>query len=109
MEDHTSVEYAQHIKAGPGESKTYGLKFLLSDSIRNIEKTLADNGRPVAVGVPGYVLPMDIEGRLFVKYPKSIKSIEVGEKDQLRFAGKSQSVLAGSRLSSRASLGGGLA
>ena len=39
----------------PGESKTYGVKFLLSDSIRDIEKTLAENGRPVAVGIPGYI------------------------------------------------------
>ena len=41
----------------PGESKTYGLRFLLSDSIRDIENTLAENGGPVAVGVPGYILP----------------------------------------------------
>src|SRR6266581_5388127 len=53
----------------PGESKTYGLKFVVSDSIRGIEQTLAENHRPVAVGVPGYVLPMDIEARLFLKYP----------------------------------------
>ncbi len=46
----------------PGESKTYGLKFLVSDSIRHVEKTLVDNRRPVAVGVPGYILPQDIEG-----------------------------------------------
>jgi len=65
------------LKLAPGESKTYGVEFLLSDSIRNIEKTLADNGRPVAVGIPGYVLPMDVEGQLFLKYPKSIRSIEV--------------------------------
>jgi len=58
----------------PGESKTYGVKFLLSDSIRDIEKTLATNHRPVAVGVPGYVLPMDIDGKLFLKYSKPVKS-----------------------------------
>jgi hypothetical protein len=62
---------------GPGESKTYGLKFLLSDSIRHVEKTLADNGRPVAVGVPGYVLPQDIEGRLFLKYGRPVTSLKV--------------------------------
>src|SRR5579863_9760015 len=47
------------ITLAPGESKTYGVKFLLSDSIRHIEKTLANNRRPVAVGVPGYILPQD--------------------------------------------------
>jgi hypothetical protein len=61
----------------PGEAKSYAVKFLVSDSIRNMEKTLADNGRPVAVGVPGYVIPMDMNSRLFVKYPKAVKSIAV--------------------------------
>jgi hypothetical protein len=61
----------------PGESRTYGLKFLLSDSIRDIEKTLTANGRPVAVGVPGYVLPQDTDARLFLKYPKSVRAMNV--------------------------------
>jgi hypothetical protein len=61
----------------PGESKTYGLKFLVSDSIRHIEKTLADNRRPVAVGVPGYVLPQDIEVRVFLNYGKPVTSLRV--------------------------------
>jgi len=61
----------------PGESKIYGLKFLLSDSIRNIEKTLAENGRPVAVGIPGYIVPMDTDARLFLKSLKNVKSITV--------------------------------
>ena len=68
---------ATSITLKPGESKTYGLKFLVSDSIRHIEKTLADNRRPVAVGVPGYVLPQDIEGRLFLKYGEEITSLKV--------------------------------
>jgi Family of unknown function (DUF5695) len=61
----------------PGESKTYGLKFVLSDSIRNIEKRLSDNKRPVAVGIPGYVLPEDVEGRLFLNYSQPVNSITV--------------------------------
>lgn len=61
----------------PGESKTYGLKLVVSDSIRGIEQTLAENHRPVAVGVPGYVLPMDIDARLFLKYAKGVKSMAV--------------------------------
>lgn len=65
------------VTLAPGESKTYGVKFLVSDSIRHIEKTLTDNQRPVAVGVPGYVLPQDIEARLFLKYGKPITSVKV--------------------------------
>lgn len=61
----------------PGESKTYGLKFVVSDSIRGIEQTLAENHRPVAVGVPGYILPMDIDARLFLKYTRGVKSMAV--------------------------------
>jgi Family of unknown function (DUF5695) len=61
----------------PGESKDYGLKFVLSGSIRDIEKTLSENHRPVAVGVPGYVLPQDVEGRLFLQYEKPVKSLSV--------------------------------
>ena len=60
-----------------GETKTYGVKFLLADSIRNIETTLAHNNRPVAVGIPGYVLPMDIDARLFIKHNQKFKSFAV--------------------------------
>lgn len=61
----------------PGESRTYGVAFLVAPSIRQIEATLAAHGRPVAVGVPGYVLPKDVEGRLFLEYGEAVRSIEV--------------------------------
>lgn len=61
----------------PGESRTYGVRFLLSDSIQGIEKTLAANKRPVAIGVPGYILPRDMQGHLFLNYPQTVQSIEV--------------------------------
>ncbi len=61
----------------PGASRTYGLRFIVSDSIRGIEKTLADNRRPVAVGVPGYILPTDLESHLFLRYPEPVASITV--------------------------------
>ena len=67
----------------PGESKTYGLRFLASPSIRGIEQTLTQNGRPVVVGVPGYVLPTDLDARLFLKYSKAVKSISVEPKTAL--------------------------
>jgi Family of unknown function (DUF5695) len=61
----------------PGESKRYGVRFLVSDSIREIEPTLVANGRPVAVGIPGYILPADLDAKLFLKYDKKVKSIAV--------------------------------
>ena len=61
----------------PGATRTFGLKFLAAPEIPDIEKTLADNNRPVAVGIPGFILPMDVNGRLFLKYAKEVKSVEV--------------------------------
>ena len=58
----------------PGEERTVGLRFLVADSIGSIEKTLAENRRPVAVGIPGYILPMDVEASLFLKYPQPVNT-----------------------------------
>jgi uncharacterized protein DUF5695 len=61
----------------PGATKIYGVRFLLSNEIRNIETTLAQNKRPVAIGIPGYILPMDIDGRLFINHDRRITNIAV--------------------------------
>lgn len=61
----------------PGETREYGLEFLLAGSIKGIEQTLAENKRPVAVGVPGYVLPQDVDAKLFLKYPSAVKSMTI--------------------------------
>ena len=55
----------------------------MSDSIRDIEPTLASNGRPVAVGIPGYILPTDLNGKLFLKYERDVKSIAVEPKSPI--------------------------
>lgn len=62
---------------GPNESWTAGFQFVVTDSIRNIETALAENHRPVAVGIPGYVLPKDIRAQLFLRYPEPVKSIDI--------------------------------
>ena len=60
----------------PHESKTFGLRFLVADSILHIESTLAAADRPVAVGVPGYVVPMDLDAKLFLTPGKrAVKTI----------------------------------
>jgi hypothetical protein len=61
----------------PGEMKTYSVGFLLSDEIRNIETTLTQNDRPVAIGIPGYVLPMDIDGRLSLSTNAKITKFDI--------------------------------
>jgi len=60
-----------------GESWTVGFQFVVSPTIQSIETTLAQNRRPVAVGIPGYVLPTDIHAQLFLRYAEPVKSIEV--------------------------------
>jgi uncharacterized protein DUF5695 len=54
------------VTLAPGESRSYGLRFLVADSIPQIEQTLAANDRPVAVGIPGYIVPMDLDAKLFL-------------------------------------------
>ncbi|MGC9942165.1 MAG: DUF5695 domain-containing protein [Verrucomicrobiota bacterium] len=61
----------------PGASTTVGIKFLLAPEIESIEQTLAANERPVAVGIPGYILPMDLNARLYLNYPQPVKSVQV--------------------------------
>lgn len=61
----------------PGETREFGVQFLLADSIRGIEQALIKNKRPVAVGVPGYVLPKDVDGKLFLNYKEKVKSLQV--------------------------------
>lgn len=61
----------------PGQTRTYGLQFDVAPSIRAIENTLGDLGRPVAVGIPGYVLPQDQVGKLFLSFSSSVQSMTV--------------------------------
>lgn len=68
---------ATSLTLAPGQTKTYGVRFLLAPSIREIEKTLAQNNRPVAVGIPGYVLPTDLDGKLFLQYGRRVSSMKV--------------------------------
>jgi hypothetical protein len=60
----------------PGESRTIGLRFVTSPDIRAIEDTLIANKRPVAVGIPGYVVPTDQSASLFLKAPSAVARID---------------------------------
>jgi hypothetical protein len=60
-----------------GESRTIGVRFVLSPSIREIETTLMQNGRPVVVGLPGYVVPTDMDADLFVHSAQAVKSVSI--------------------------------
>ncbi len=67
----------------PGETRSYALQFILSGTAKNIESKLIENKRPVAMSVPGYVLPKDVEAKLFLNYPKKVKSIQVQPENAL--------------------------
>ncbi|CAL4869627.1 hypothetical protein MMA231_03919 (plasmid) [Asticcacaulis sp. MM231] len=77
-----------------GESRTIGVRFVLSPSIREIETTLIQNGRPVAVGLPGYVVPTDMNAELFVHSAQAVKSVSIYPEGALE-VGVSQKVKGG--------------
>lgn len=70
----------------PGESVTYGFRFVLAPSIRGIEPALIARQRPVAVGVPGYVVPMDQNTELFLHAPSAVTGVRVDPSGALKVA-----------------------
>ena len=59
----------------PGESTTFGLRFTVADQIQHIEDTVHSVGSPLAVGIPGYIVPQGLDAKLFVHAAKRITSI----------------------------------
>lgn len=67
----------------PGEAKNFALRFVLAPEIRKIEETLTREQRPVAIGLPGYVLPHNVPAKLFLHYHSRIRSVESEPKNAL--------------------------
>ncbi|HMB89248.1 MAG TPA: DUF5695 domain-containing protein [Rhodothermales bacterium] len=65
-----------HVLA-PGATRSYGVRFLLADAIRDIENTLIADEHPVAVGISGYVVPMDLDAQLFLNAPSPVEDLTV--------------------------------
>lgn len=65
------------VTLAPGRSYSVGVEFVLADNVQSVEETLMNHNRPVSVGFPGYVLPQDVDGSLFVHYDKDIELIVV--------------------------------
>ncbi|GET25595.1 DUF5695 domain-containing protein [Prolixibacter sp. NT017] len=61
----------------PGESYSVGVEFVLAKSIEHIEDALQHYQRPVAVGIPGYVIPEDVKAELFLKANAKVQEINV--------------------------------
>ena len=60
----------------PLETRSVGLKFVTSPSIRAIDASLAREQRPLAVGVPGYVVPEDLPASLFLKAVQPVARLD---------------------------------
>ncbi|KAB8621910.1 hypothetical protein FH972_026019 [Carpinus fangiana] len=60
-----------------GESSSFAFRLSVSPTIHDVESTVAKAGLPYALGVPGYVIPRDLDARIFVNSEKRVKSIDV--------------------------------
>ncbi|MET4663549.1 hypothetical protein ABIC17_000441 [Sphingomonas sp. PvP056] len=60
----------------PGARREIGVRFVTAPAIGAIENTLVANRRPVAVGIPGYVVPTDQDATLFLKSPQRVVRVE---------------------------------
>ncbi|KAF7307539.1 hypothetical protein MIND_00548700 [Mycena indigotica] len=79
----------------PGQTRTYGIAFRLASSIRTIEQTLQANSRPVAVGIPGYVLPLDQVGKVFLSYSSAVANVSVSPADALTWTTNADAITTG--------------
>ncbi|MEO8778112.1 MAG: DUF5695 domain-containing protein, partial [Rhodanobacter sp.] len=70
----------------PGQSRRIGLRLVLASGIESINTTLSQHHRPVAIGVPGYVLPTDLPADLFLKSGQAVRSIRVDPEGAIEVA-----------------------
>ncbi|MFT9018749.1 DUF5695 domain-containing protein, partial [Acetobacter malorum] len=67
----------------PGETRTFGVRFAFAPNVRGIEQTLATHARPVAVSLPGYVVPEDLPATLYLHSAQAVRSFSVEPKGAL--------------------------
>lgn len=68
----------------------------MASSIRGIETALQNANRPVAVGLPGYILPMDQVGKLFLHNTvASVQSMSVTPSNALTWSSNSDAKSSG--------------
>lgn len=59
-----------------GETYSVGLKFSVAESLQKIEDTVLKTGTPLAVGIPGYVVPADTSARLYLDHSSPVESVD---------------------------------
>lgn len=81
--DEGSWNTPSRIVLQPGERHQVGLRFITAPQIRDIETTLREAGHPVAVGLPGYVLPEGQPADLFLSSRSDVESLTVAPEGAL--------------------------
>ena len=71
------------ILLSPGEHRNHSLKFVLAEGIKGIQDKLTEEGQPKAVGIPGYVLPLDVKAQLLIDHKSDIVNLKVEPKGAL--------------------------
>ncbi|KAI1070872.1 hypothetical protein LB507_010938, partial [Fusarium sp. FIESC RH6] len=61
----------------PGDSLEFGVRFTLAESIRDFDEAIRKTETPVAVGVPGYIIPQDLPAQLILNSKSKVESMEV--------------------------------
>lgn len=59
----------------PGECLEIGFRFTMVDEIANIADTARQLGLPVAQGMPGYIIPSDLEAKLSINSDSPMSSV----------------------------------
>lgn len=74
---------ATRFMLAPGARRSIGVRLVIAPSIRGIEGTLQAERRPLAIGLPGYVVPTDSPADLFVRAAQAVRRIDVTPADAL--------------------------
>ncbi|KAF2788955.1 hypothetical protein K505DRAFT_410596 [Melanomma pulvis-pyrius CBS 109.77] len=62
----------------PGELYSIGLRFSIAENIQKIENAVVKTKTPLAVGIPGYVVPSDSSTQLYLNHSSAVKNVDVG-------------------------------
>ncbi|KAM0212113.1 hypothetical protein ACHAQI_004853 [Fusarium lateritium] len=58
-----------------GESFKIGVRFSFANGVRDFDEAVTRTGTPSAVSVPGFILPRDLPGQLFITATSPVRSI----------------------------------
>lgn len=70
----------------PGESASYGLLFTTVLAVQDIDSHVAGLDIPVALGVPGYILPKETVGSLYLNSSYQVSAIDVYPEGALKIS-----------------------